>query len=642
MASSALLKFLLIAEDRTGKGFGSAAKGMTGMQKAAVAAGVAVAATGAFLLSAAKNAAEDEKGQRRLAIALKNTAGASDSTVAAVESWISQIGVATGVSDDQLRPALQRLVQATGDVGRAQDLMRVAMDVSAGSGKSLEVVTAALAKAQNGNMGALSKLGVKIKDADGKTMSFKDTVAQMSQTFKGQMAASAESVEGKLGRLGLVVDETKEGIGSALLPVASALGTVMLTKVVPAVQKASSWFDGLSDGTKTAAVSALLAVGGLLAVSVAATKVAAGVRATAEVMRGLHTAWQVGVAIARVYSMSALATARALAAQGVAAASTAVGWVRNTAAMIANRAVTIAVAGAAKAMAAAQWLVNVAMTANPIGLVVAALVALGAGLVIAWKKSETFRNIVKGAFSALGRGVLTLASLWLGGMKTMTGIFLGFVSTVISGAAKAFGWIPGVGGKLKSAAANFEAFRGTVSTQFDRAIGKVNQWKSKLDSVDKKKVTATVDVDESGAVRGSKNAQKAINSVHGKTVDIRLNWTSNYSGWAAYARAHGIPTHAFGGMVRGAGTGLSDSVMIAASPGEWVSRAATVNRLGPDFFRALDAGMTPVVPVASRGSGGGVVVNIYGGMSTSGEIARAVTRAILDEERASGRQLLPR
>jgi murein DD-endopeptidase MepM/ murein hydrolase activator NlpD len=216
-----------------GKKFGAAGLAVAGAA-GAVAAGVGVAS--AALVIMGKNAAEDEAAQRKLAIALRNSAGATRGQVAEVERWISAQGEALGITDDKMRPALQRLTQATGDVGKAQSLMGVAMDASVGSGKSLEVVSAALAKAQNGNMGALSKLGVQIKDTDGKTMSFKDTVLQMSETFKGQAAGAADSLDGKMGRLQLMFDEAKESIGSRLLPVAERLADWFINSAKPAIE----------------------------------------------------------------------------------------------------------------------------------------------------------------------------------------------------------------------------------------------------------------------------------------------------------------------------------------------------------------------------------------------------------------------
>src|SRR5690606_6058582 len=69
---------------------------------------------------------------------------------------------------------------------------------------------------------------------------------------------------------------------------------------------------------------------------------------------------------------------------------------------------------ASNAWAVAQWALNAAMSANPIGLIVVAIAALVAGLVLAYKKSETFRNIVHGALSAVGAGATWL---WENGIK---------------------------------------------------------------------------------------------------------------------------------------------------------------------------------------------------------------------------------
>lgn len=77
-------------------------------------------------------------------------------------------------------------------------------------------------------------------------------------------------------------------------------------------------------------------------------------------------------------------------------------FMRNNPAVVATFAgVILTVVGAMKAWAAIQAVLNVLMTANPIGLVVIALAALAAGLVYAYKNSETFRNIVNKAFAGI-------------------------------------------------------------------------------------------------------------------------------------------------------------------------------------------------------------------------------------------------
>ena len=101
---------------------------------------------------------------------------------------------------------------------------------------------AALAKAHDGNVGALARLGIKTKDASGKTLKFDEIVKNMSKTFKGQAAAGANTLEGRMGRLRLMFDETKESIGAKLLPVVEKLTGWVLNKGIPA-------FKNFMDGT---------------------------------------------------------------------------------------------------------------------------------------------------------------------------------------------------------------------------------------------------------------------------------------------------------------------------------------------------------------------------------------------------------
>lgn len=210
-----------------GKGVGLAVAGGVGL------AATAMAAAAAAGLDMAKAAAEDERSASRLALALKNTTGATQDSIAKVEAWITKQGEAKGIADDALRPALGRLAQSTKNVGEAEDLASLAMDASAGTGKSLEAVSNALAKAHDGNVGALGRLGIATKDAEGKTLTFDEITANMAQTFKGQASDAAGTLEGKMGRLSLIFSETKETIGAAFLPALTNVGTWFLEKGVP-------------------------------------------------------------------------------------------------------------------------------------------------------------------------------------------------------------------------------------------------------------------------------------------------------------------------------------------------------------------------------------------------------------------------
>jgi len=247
--SGATLAFDILAKDRASSTFDKVGRSSSTMGDklktvakvgALAVAGAAVAA-GAALIGMAKAAMEDQKSQALLAKQLKNSAGATKAQVAATEDWITKQGIALGVTDDQLRPALSKLVAVTHDVDKAQKLASLAMDVSAGTGKSLSTVSAALAKAQLGQTSGLSKLGVATKNADGSTKSLKDITEDLAKTYKGSATTAANTAEGKFGRLKLIFDETKESIGSKLLPILTDMATWFLAKGLPAVQKFGGW-----------------------------------------------------------------------------------------------------------------------------------------------------------------------------------------------------------------------------------------------------------------------------------------------------------------------------------------------------------------------------------------------------------------
>ena len=87
----------------------------------AAAAAAAAAYAGKLAIEGVKAAIEDEAAQKRLAVALENVTGATEAQIKAVEDQISKTALATGVADDKLRPALQRLATATGSVEQSQN-----------------------------------------------------------------------------------------------------------------------------------------------------------------------------------------------------------------------------------------------------------------------------------------------------------------------------------------------------------------------------------------------------------------------------------------------------------------------------------------------------------------------------------------
>lgn len=368
--ASNTLRLILIGEDKsaskTVRGVGSetdkSTKKMQTFHKVGTAAGVALAGglalAGAAAVNMTKKAADDAQAASRLAQTIHRTTGATKEQQAAVEDWITTQGKALGVTDDELRPALSKLVVATHSVSKAQRLASLSMDVSAGTGKSLESVSFALAKAQNGNVTGLSRLGIATKDADGKTKSLHAITKDLAATYAGAAAKNADTAAGKQKILATQYGELQEQIGAQLLPVMSRLLTIGLQVV--------GW---ISDNTRTAGIL-IGVIGSLVAVT-----------------------WAVSAA-------------------------------------------TKAWAAITKLYTAGQWLLNAALTANPIGLVIVAIAALVAGIVIAYKKSETFRAIVNGAFRAVKNVAQDVASFFT---KNVPAAF----HKIVAAAGSVIGWIKG-------------------------------------------------------------------------------------------------------------------------------------------------------------------------------------------------------
>ena len=158
------------------------------------------------------------------------------------------MSLATGVSDDKLRPAMARLSLSTSDAGKAQELLALALDVSAQTGKPLEGVANALGKAYDGNTAALGKLGIGLSSAELKAMSFTEVQEKMSQLFAGAAQANANTFAGRMERLKVTFDEAKETIGFALLPILEKLMNFMTLNVIPIVEKVSNAFSNKSGG----------------------------------------------------------------------------------------------------------------------------------------------------------------------------------------------------------------------------------------------------------------------------------------------------------------------------------------------------------------------------------------------------------
>lgn len=291
----------------------------------------------AGMAAATVAAASEEKEMAILEQALRNNAGATAEQVAGVEEWITKTQNATAIADGELRPALGALVAVTKDTGKAQDLMGTAMDLATAKGTSVSSMAEAIAKAYNGNIGVLGRYGVATKDAAGNTLDFDAIMQNANKTFGGSTAKAADTASGKLAKLKNSFADITEDIGTMFLPI--------VEKVAGALSGALGFIEKLPGPVKDigAAFAILLTVAG-------------------------PVLWIVGTMGTGIQTLHAAFT------------------VLRTSTMLATT---------------AQWLLNIAMSANPVALIVLGIVALIAIFVLLWKKCEWFRDFWKGLWGGI-------------------------------------------------------------------------------------------------------------------------------------------------------------------------------------------------------------------------------------------------
>ena len=379
-----------------------------GLRKAALPAAAALGAIAVAGVGAAKAAMEDAAAQEHLAGVLERAAGATDAQVAATEDWISKTAMATGVADDELRPALEKIVTATGDVTKAQGLMGSALDIAAASGKSVDAVSVAIAKGYTGQTAALEKMIPGLSEAAKKSDDMNVIMGELATLTGGAAAESAGTAAGQFKIFQLQMAELQETLGAALLPVIDAL--------LPLLQRL---------GTLAAENTGVVKV---LVVAVAA--LSAGIL----VANGVLKAYA-------VFQML---------------------FVTQT-----------------NGMTVAQRALNLAMSMNPIGLVILAVTALGVALVIAYQKSETFRNIVQAGLNAVK-----------GAAQALAGAF----QSVLGAAQSAFNWVTDhwklglfalgpIGAAIALLASNWDKVRAAAGQAADVMAGAIRGVASAVESV---------------------------------------------------------------------------------------------------------------------------------------------------------------
>jgi hypothetical protein len=141
-----------------------------------------------------------------------------------INKFIERLTLASGVSDDKLRPAMQALLQTTGSVTASQKLLSQAMDVSASTGIDLTTTASDLAQAYVGNLKGLRKYNLGLTQAELKSKSFAEIQDIITQRFGGAQAAALTTYAGKMQLLSNTAGEAKEVIGEGLVGALIAIG----------------------------------------------------------------------------------------------------------------------------------------------------------------------------------------------------------------------------------------------------------------------------------------------------------------------------------------------------------------------------------------------------------------------------------
>lgn len=320
-------------------GLKSLQKDMTQIGKGMLAFG----ATTTAALGLATNAAMEEQiGINQLSQALDNVGVSYDSLSSEIENTLAATQKLSNFGDGEQRAALAEIVSITGTYEGALEQLQVAVDLAAAKNMDLTAAATLVGKAMAGETGTLSRYGIVLQEGATQT----EIMAQLQDRFAG----SAEAAINPLTQLKNSFGDLVEDIGTALVPVLKEI----VNYIIPVIDKVREWMEENPELSKT-----LIIVGGALG--------------------GVSFALG-SILLALPYVAAGLTTLKAL-------------FSANTFAANAHTLALVAHAVATKVVTAAQWLFNAAMTANPIGLIIAAIAALIAIIVLLVKNWDKVREV---------------------------------------------------------------------------------------------------------------------------------------------------------------------------------------------------------------------------------------------------------
>jgi hypothetical protein len=227
------LRIPIVVENKGKKAFSDTSKSVSALDNNVKKLGKSLAAVfGAQqLLKFTKNAAsafiEDQREATRLAMAVKNLGLAFEAP--AIEDYIQKLSRLSGVTDSQLRPSMQALLQITGSVTESQKILNQALDVAAATGIDVSTVAQDIGRAYTGNTRGLRKYNLGLTQAELTTSSYVDVQARLNTLFGGANAAQLQTYAGQMSLLTVATSEASETIGKGLI---DALITVSDSKDV--------------------------------------------------------------------------------------------------------------------------------------------------------------------------------------------------------------------------------------------------------------------------------------------------------------------------------------------------------------------------------------------------------------------------
>ena len=326
--------------DQLGKKLvGVSDKIIKGMAMAAAAAGALAVKIGT---DAVKAAAEDAKSVALLDKQLRNSVGATRAQIAAVEDYISVQQKRVGLDDGALRESFATLTRATGSITKSQQMMNDVLDIAALTGRDVSSVALTLAKAYNGNFGALTRLGISVDKTTLKTKDYNKIMTEVRKNTGGFADKEAATFEGRLRITRQRIDEVQESLGYLLLPYVERFATYLSTTAIPALEQ---WIEkngpAISKAIKEDVVPAveslienlgkmttwvtnnkdsLLSIGKWLLSGIVGVKVAQGVAGFIKLLAGIRTAYLLMAGAAGAAAVaSSTATGGATAIAGIAA-----------------------------------------------------------------------------------------------------------------------------------------------------------------------------------------------------------------------------------------------------------------------------------------------------------------------------------